>query len=107
MKKIVSILGFVFLLLVLINSFVYAADDINMNLTTNNFTSNETGTNTSVPAPTTNTSTNNSTSANISSITSLPEASLGLSNILNILLVVVGVLLVLLSIAILIRLKNK
>ena len=36
----------------------------------------------------------------------LPESQLGLANILNILLIVVGVLLILLGIAILIRLKN-
>lgn len=37
---------------------------------------------------------------------SLPESSLGLGNILNIILIVVGVLIILLAIAILIRLKG-
>lgn len=42
----------------------------------------------------------------VSSLNSLPEAELGLTNILSILLIVIGVLLILLSIAILIRLKH-
>ena len=49
------------------------------------------------------------TSATVSSVSSessLPESSLGLTNILNILLIVVGVLLIFLAIAILIRLKS-
>ena len=53
-----------------------------------------------------NTSTNN-VSNNVSSILEdTPEADLGLANILNILLIVVGVLLILLGIAILIRTKR-
>lgn len=46
-------------------------------------------------------------STSISSIyNDLPESQLGLGNVLNILLIVVGVLLILLGIAILIRLNN-
>ncbi|MBR3696958.1 MAG: hypothetical protein IKM97_01605 [Clostridia bacterium] len=50
-----------------------------------------------------------SQSATVTSVTSLsnlPEANLGLNNILNILLLAVGFLLILFSIAILIRLKK-
>ena len=46
-----------------------------------------------------------STNTGISYINSLPEADLGLNNVLNILLIVIGILLILLGIAIIIRLK--
>ncbi len=48
---------------------------------------------------------NSSSSTNVSLLNSLPEADLGLNNILNILLIVIGILLILLGIAIIIRLK--
>lgn len=85
-KKIYIVLLLVFILSSSI-LFVYASD-INMNLqndTTTGSTSN--------------------TASPLNALSSLPEASLGLTNILNILLIVVGVLLILLAIAILIRLK--
>lgn len=56
------------------------------------------------PSPSTST-TNGSGSTYVSQISSLPEADLGLNNILNILLIVIGILLILLGIAIIIRLK--
>ena len=80
-------------------SFNYVqALDINMNLT--NTTNN-------------NTLINNNTSQNISTfsddvgitLNSMPETELGFENILNIVLIVIGILLILLGIAILIRLK--
>ena len=43
---------------------------------------------------------------NVSNINSMPESELGLTNILTILLIVIGILLILLAIAILIRLKR-
>ena len=46
------------------------------------------------------------TVTNVSSLSNLPEANLGLNNILNILLLAVGFLLILFAIAILIRLKK-
>lgn len=55
-------------------------------------------------SPSTSTS-NSSTSTSVSYLSSLPEADLGLNNILNILLIVIGILLILLGIAIIIRLK--
>lgn len=41
-----------------------------------------------------------------STVTTLPEANLGLNNILNVILIALGILMVLLGIAILIKLKN-
>jgi hypothetical protein len=48
----------------------------------------------------------NSTSQVVTTYDSLPESELGLTNILYILLIVVGVILILLGLAILFRLKN-
>lgn len=47
-----------------------------------------------------------SNSGSVSTLNSLPEAELGLSNILSIILIVIGVLLILLAIAIIIRLRH-
>ena len=67
---------------------------------------------TSTPTPTpANSQTSNYNASRVSTSTqtssyNLPEKDLGLSNILSILLIVVGVLLILLGVAVLIRLKN-
>jgi len=53
--------------------------------------------------------TTNDVSTQVTSVTSLsklPEANLGLNNILNVILISIGVLLILFAIAILIRLKK-
>lgn len=47
------------------------------------------------------------TVTSVTGLSNLPEANLGLNNILNVLLLAVGVLLILFAIAILIRLKNN
>lgn len=52
-------------------------------------------------------STGTEDSAIVSSVSSLPESELGLTNILNILLIAVGVILIFLAIAILIRLGKN
>lgn len=116
----------IFILLILLFIFVlnpvFAANDIDMNLSSDNTatsdannsstnTTTNTDTNNATNESSTNTQTNSSNSISNSNYSStvgsyLPEAELGLNNILNILLIVVGVLLILLSIAILIRLKN-
>lgn len=46
-------------------------------------------------------------SANVSNLSALPESDLGLTNILNIILIAIGFILILLAIAILIRLSSK
>lgn len=53
---------------------------------------------------TTNTSTYNS-NARVSTVSSIPEANLGLNNVLCVILIAIGILLILLAIAILIRSK--
>ena len=57
----------------------------------------------------TNSSTSNSTynpNARVSTVSSIPEANLGLNNVLCVILIAIGILLILLAIAILIRIKN-
>ena len=85
-KKIYIVLLLVFILLS--SCLFVCASDINMNLQNNTTTSGA-----------------SNTASPLNALSSLPEASLGLTNILNILLIVVGVLLIFLAIAILIRLK--
>lgn len=76
-------------------------DDSNSNSSNNNNTSGDSTANT---GNTSNTSTYEPPAATVTD--SLPESEMGLSNILNILLIVIGVLLILLAIAILIRLSH-
>ena len=85
-KKIYIIIFILIFMFVSFSTFVYAGD-INMNLQN------------------LNTSVESNTSSPLNALSSLPEASLGLTNILNILLIAVGILLILLAIAILIRLR--
>lgn len=85
-KKIYIIIFILIFMFVSFSTFVYAGD-INMNLQNSN------------------TSVESNTSSPLNALSSLPEASLGLNNILNILLIAVGILLILLAIAILIRLR--
>lgn len=86
LKKIYIIIFILIFMFVSFSTFVYAGD-INMNLQNSN------------------TSVESNTSSPLNALSSLPEASLGLTNILNILLIAVGILLILLAIAILIRLR--
>lgn len=85
-KKIYIIIFILIFMFVSFSTFVYAGD-INMNLQNSNA------------------SVESNTSSPLNALSSLPEASLGLTNILNILLIAVGILLILLAIAILIRLR--
>lgn len=79
-------------------NYVYALD-VNMNSTSNNTSNNTAYTQTDYLSGTTN----NDYSVSLSS---MPESELGFNTILNIILVVIGILLILLGIAILIRLKK-
>ena len=85
-KKIYIIIFILIFMFVSCSTFVYAGD-INMNLQNSN------------------TSVESNTSSPLNALSSLPESSMGLTNILNILLIAVGILLILLAIAILIRLR--
>lgn len=108
-----------FLLIVLITLSCVNAVDLNLteNITSNTSSSNlaEERTNTSYTNTNSTTNYTNNTSINNNTITTpsatvstsnFPESGLGLSNILNIFLIVVGIVLILLAIAILIKLKN-
>ena len=116
--KIIAILFIMFMLLV---PFVVRATDINMNLTADTSVQNNDATTTgsaddslddmaevedNADTLTPNDTTYSSNSSTISTLNGLPEASLGLTNVINIILIVIGVLLILLGIAIIIRLKH-
>jgi len=102
--NIISIL--VIICILLLPNFVQATDiDMNLSNTTNLDASNVVDSNTS-DTTTTVPGSYSSSGSFVSSLNSLPEAELGLTNILSIILIVIGVLLILLAIAILIRLKH-
>lgn len=101
---------FLIIFMLVMPSFVQATQ-VNMNLAAENNSSEDSdavseennSTSDNLSPSTTNYSNNSST---VSSLNQLPEAGLGLTNILNIILIVIGILLILLGIAILIRLKQ-
>ena len=116
MNKSLKILLVIFLAFLVFSGRCLAVN-INMNLTsdlanegtnvsdTNSVTNDtENSVNNTVTTPTTTNT--NSNSATFSNLSSLPESELGLTNILNILLIAVGFVLILLAIAIFIRLKK-
>ncbi len=107
----IFILCFIFILFSL--TFVYGID---MNLTDNNEnnilnelenTAQETNNDLNTNGNEANQDNNGQNTDSKVGLSSLPESNLGFANILNILLIVVGIILILLAIAILIRLKNK
>ena len=104
MKKVTKIICIVAILALILVSNVYATG-INMNMTENE-TANTTSTRqSSTTRQTTVNATNNNSAATVSTVQeSNIDDGLGLTNILNILIIVVGVVLILLAIAILIRL---
>lgn len=91
----------------LLPNFVQATE-INMNLTnTANIDNTNSQTNTTSNTTTLPQTYSSSTGSTVTStLNSLPEANLGLTNILSIILIVIGVLLILLAIAIILRLRN-
>lgn len=116
MLKLNKKLLIMFILLIFALTITVNATDINMNLdnnstTTNtvdnsvvdNNTINETSNNTST---TTSNVTDTSYLSPIVTTSSTQNTGLGLNNILNVLLIVIGLLLVFLAIAIILRLKN-
>lgn len=115
-KTLKNVLIFLLFLIILFNcNFVKAVD---LNLTENtSFNENTSSTNSNYNSNenyTSSTSNNSNTSYDNSSVVNPPSATvssvqssgLDLSNILNIFLIVIGVLIILLAIAILIKLKN-
>lgn len=104
---------FLIIFILFIPVFVQATE-INMNLTSdtsiqNTVSSQQEETNQPVTTSDTLTPTTtnySTTSSTVSTLNQLPEAGLGLSNVINIILIVIGILLILLGIAIIIRLKH-
>lgn len=96
MKKIISILAIFFILIIFVLNYAFGAD---LNLTENSINSQ----NTSVTRNSSDTITNPSATITTGN---MADSGLSLSNILNIFLIVIGILLILFAIAILLRLKN-
>ena len=88
--KLILIVFFCFLFLI---GTVYATEENNTNSVDNNISAEQA-------------LEQSATVTSVTSLSNLPEANLGLNNILNILLLAVGFLLILFAIAILIRLKK-
>lgn len=107
MSKLFKIFIILFAIFIILLNCNYTFADVDMNLSSN--TSNISNTsNTANTTNTTNTASTNSTPNTTTTFSSVGTSSfdLQLNNILNVALIVVGVLLILLGIAILIRLKN-
>ena len=122
MLKNVKIISILVVILLLVGSLSVFATDINMNLTsgnvqnsTNTLSNTTVTTNTVTNEATTNTTSNVTISSpvdysqqttTVTSTTSVQDEGLGIANILNILLIVVGFVLILLGIAIIIRMHS-
>lgn len=122
MSKTFKVMIIALVIVLAVGTISSSAASINMNLESGNNISDENvvedtnttdtntlaNTTTNTTANTTTTDNNSGTeSATVTSVSSLPESELGLSNIINILLIAVGVILIFLAIAILIRLGRK
>lgn len=115
MKRNIKILSILVILLLFVST-ISLATDINMNLQPgNSVNANDTSLNSENTNVFSNTTQNTfedddfneaSQSTSITSSSSVEDESLGITNILNILLIVVGVVLILLGIAILIRMHS-
>lgn len=125
MSKTFKVIIIALVIILAIGTITSNAASINMNLESGNTstdnvadTNNTTDTNTQASNEITNSvenATNSSSSQTdsdssspiVTNVSSLPESELGLTNIINILLIAVGVILIFLAIAILIRLARK
>lgn len=107
MSKSIKIFSIILIIFSLFISFygVYATTDINMNLESDEPISNEITESNDVTNDETMSTTTQDTLTPPTSVGAITEEGLTLSNILSILLITVGVVLILLAIAIIIRLK--
>lgn len=103
MKKILSLCLIVFCLVLIKSHFVYAVG-INMNLDENNV-SNENVSNSSIDALNTSTSNSVQSSAKVSTTKTSTDFHLSASDIIDIILISVGIVLIFLAIAILLKIK--
>lgn len=124
MKKNIKIIFFVLIIasifMFVISRPAFAAINLNINNSTSNSETSTENTNSenlqsqygneldnvSTASSSSSYDASSSSSAEVSNLSSIPESNLGLSNILSILLIAVGIILILLGIAVLIRLKK-
>lgn len=107
MKKIISIISIILLTLFFINS-VCMATDIDMNLDETNLEEADTNSVETTVTPTTTSSTTVTSAPTYTTVSGSSNSlndGLTLTNIINIFVVVVGIVLILLGLAILVRLK--
>lgn len=100
LKYLTSIFTIIFILGITISSY---ATSPNMNLISNATTNSTTN---SLSSSNTVTSTSTTSSTSVTNLNPVTESGLGITNILNILLIAVGVVLILLGIAIIIKIKK-
>ena len=104
MSKLYKVFFILLISVILISNCMYVFAAVNMNLDNN--TTNSNSSNTSNTNGTNTNATGNTNRSTSTTVVSTSQFDLQLTNILSICLIVVGVLLILLGIAILIRLKK-
>ena len=102
LKNLLNTIIITFLIFIGVYNSAFAVSSVDMNLETN---SQNTSAENAV-AETTNSTLSNTAVGTVSNLSPLPESDLGFANVLNIILIAVGVVLILLGIAILIKLKK-
>lgn len=105
-KKIILSFLIIFLIFTLFSFYSYATENENTDDVVSDTVSDTTTSENNVTYRPQSSSTNSSYVTSVSPVSSEYEANLGLNNILSILLISIGILLILFSIAILIRIKK-
>ena len=103
LKNLLNTIIITFLIFIGVYNAAFAVSSVDMNLETN---SQNTSAENAVAENTTNSTLSNTAVGTVSNLSPLPESDLGFANVLNIILIAVGVVLILLGIAILIELKK-
>lgn len=105
LKNMLNVIIFTILFFMSMHSFSFAVSSVDMNLAANS-QDNALANNSVSTNSTSNTTLSNTSAGTVSNLSPLPDSDLGLSNILNIILIAVGVVLILLGLAIIIKLKK-
>lgn len=103
LKNLLNTIIITFLIFIGVYNAAFAVSSVDMNLETN---SQNTSAENAVAENTTNSTLSNTAVGTVSNLSPLHESDLGFANVLNIILIAVGVVLILLGIAILIKLKK-
>ena len=104
LKNLLNTIILTFLIFIGVYNTAFAVSSVDMNLETNS--QNTSAENSVTENTTTNSTLSNTAVGTVSNLSPLPESDLGFANVLNIILIAVGVVLILLGIAILIKIKK-